>query len=77
MVVQTQHVAGVLDLQLLLACLGHVGARGAQGTMPAGLPHWFLWGNIQIYLCKLVILSWVDGAGPGGVLHMTLHQSWN
>lgn len=39
MVVQTQNVAGLQDLQLLLACLGHVGARGAQGTTHAGLPH--------------------------------------
>lgn len=38
-VVQTQNVAGLQDLQLLLACLGRVGGRGAQGTRHVGLPH--------------------------------------
>lgn len=45
--------------------------------MWACLTVWFLWGSIQISLCKLVILNWVDGDVllVWVVPCMTLHQS--
>lgn len=51
MVVLTQNVAVLQGLQLFLAYLGHVGARGAGAIMDIV---WFLWESTKISLCKLV-----------------------
>lgn len=66
MAVLTQNVAVLQGLQLFLAYLGHVGARGAGGIMDIV---WFLWESTKISLCKLVSPQMGCPAGPGGAVH--------